>query len=63
MERATMSVEQMAEFLGISRWLAYKLIGEGAIPVLRLGKRILVPRESLTEWMAARASSETEPVA
>lgn len=32
-----------AELLGISRGLCYRLVHEGAIPSVRLGRRILIP--------------------
>ena len=42
--RMTITVEQAAERLGISRPLAYRLAKSGKIPTIRLGeRRILVP--------------------
>src|SRR5690348_7000502 len=46
-EAAAMTVEEAARRLGIGRNLAYRLAREGAIPSLRLGRRILVPRARL----------------
>lgn len=46
----TISVEQAGELLGISRWLAYEQAKTGTIagvPVLRVGRRLLVPRTAL----------------
>lgn len=45
MEKYTLTVEEVAEILGIGRNLAYKLARSGEIPALRLGKRIVVLRE------------------
>jgi excisionase family DNA binding protein len=42
-----MSVTEAAERLGISRSLAYELVARGGLPSLRLGRRIVVPIESL----------------
>lgn len=36
-----------ANFLGISRGLCYRLVQEGQIPSVRLGRRILVPVKAL----------------
>ena len=48
-ERVTMSVEEASEALGISRSLAYELVRRGALPSLRLGRRIVVPVRALEE--------------
>ncbi len=46
-ERLTLTVEEAARALGVSRAHAYELAARGEIPTLRLGRRILVPREAL----------------
>jgi excisionase family DNA binding protein len=46
----TLSVEEAAKELGISRHLAYEQARTGhigGIPVLRIGRRLLVPRAAL----------------
>ena len=43
MSKDFLTVDELMKRLGISRTLAYKLISKGEIPVIRLGKRILVP--------------------
>jgi excisionase family DNA binding protein len=40
----TLSVEEAAVLLGISRGLAYELVQRGELAAIRLGRRILVPR-------------------
>lgn len=42
-ERLTVSVEEAAEMLGVSRGSAYNLVRVGDIPSVRLGRRIVVP--------------------
>ncbi|MDQ3692779.1 MAG: helix-turn-helix domain-containing protein [Chloroflexota bacterium] len=53
--RATMTVEEAAERLGISRTLAYELATTGRlpVPVLRLGRRIVVSRLALERVLGA----------
>lgn len=41
--RATCSVKEAAEILGIHSWSAYEAVKRGEIPALHIGKRILVP--------------------
>jgi excisionase family DNA binding protein len=43
----TITVEEAAKVLGISRGTAYMLAGSGALPTIRLGRRLLVPRHAL----------------
>jgi excisionase family DNA binding protein len=51
------TVAEAAERLGVSRWLAYRLIAAGHLPHVRLGeRRIVVPDQALDEWMHRRAT-------
>ncbi len=50
-ETLAISVEEAGRLLGISRGLAYSLAREGKLPVVRLGKRILVPKAALATLM------------
>ena len=49
------SVAEAANLLGISRNLAYDLVREGRLPHIRLGRRVLVPRFALEQWVAMEA--------
>ena len=42
-----LSAEQLAQTLGISRAGAYQLLHSEGFPTLRIGKRMLVPRDKL----------------
>ena len=57
-ERLTLTVDEAAQALGISRALAYELIARDELPSLRLGRRIVVPRRAL-EVLLAQATPET----
>jgi excisionase family DNA binding protein len=46
-ERQTLTVEEAAAVLGIGRNNAYQAITSGELPVLRIGRRLLVPRAAL----------------
>ena len=43
-ERLTLTVQEAAEMLGLSRNSAYQGIATGEIPHVKVGKRILIPR-------------------
>jgi|GEM_PF-4231994 len=46
-----LTVKETYEFLRIGRATAYEMISRGEIPVKRLGKKILVPRDNLLKWL------------
>lgn len=52
MEKLVYSIQEVAELLGISRSYAYELAKEKRIPVLDLGRRKVIPKESLETWIA-----------
>jgi excisionase family DNA binding protein len=47
---ALMSIPQVATHLGVCRVHVYKLINKG-LPVIRLGRRVLVNPASLQQWL------------
>ena len=48
---AILNANQLAELLGISRASAYQLLHMDSFPTLRIGKRMLVPKEKLMLWI------------
>ena len=46
---AVINANQLAAALGISR--AYQLLNTGTFPTLRIGKRLLVPKDKLIDWI------------
>ena len=49
-----LNVKQLADLLGVSDSIVYELIQEDGFPSLRIGKRIVIPKEELREWISAR---------
>ena len=49
-----LNVKQLADLLGVSDSSVYELIQEDDFPSLRIGKRIVIPKEELREWITAR---------
>jgi len=62
METLTVSVPEAAKILGIGRNLAYGLVANGALPHLRLGRRLVVPRQAL-ERLLTTAGQVQQPAA
>jgi excisionase family DNA binding protein len=52
-KKLTLSVDETAKCLGIGRNSAYEAIARGEIPVIRVGKRLLVPKAALETLLAA----------
>ncbi|MDA1271892.1 MAG: helix-turn-helix domain-containing protein [Chloroflexi bacterium] len=58
-KRATLTIPEVAELLGICRASAYQIAKEGTLPgVIRLGRRIVVSRKAIEEFLERRG---TEP--
>lgn len=51
--RLTLTVEEAAATLGISRAFAYEAVRRGEIPSIRIGRRILVPYAALDRLLSA----------
>lgn len=50
-ERLTLTVEEAAESLGISRAFAYEAVARGEIPCIRIGRRVLIPKIALEKLL------------
>lgn len=46
-----LSVPEMAAALGISRAGAYELVRTEEFPALKIGSRIVIPKDKLQEWV------------
>lgn len=66
MDRWTVTVEEAAQMLGISRSSAHECVRRGELRALRLGRRLVVPRSALeslflawswagTDWLVPQA--------
>lgn len=51
--RATITIEQTAQLIGLGRTAAYDAARRGELPTRRLGRRLLVPVPALLEWLGA----------
>lgn len=52
-----LSVPDVASVLGISRAGAYELVRSDGFPSLRIGSRIVVPKEKFIGWIIANTNA------
>lgn len=54
----TLTVPEVGEVLGISRAKAYDLVRSEGFPSMRIGTRILVPRDKLIRWIDKQTEAQ-----
>ena len=47
----TLTAPEVGEVLGISRAASYALVRSEGFPRMKIGKRILVPRDKFIQWI------------
>ncbi len=50
-DRLVLTVTEAGQLLGISRAFAYELAARGDLPVIRLGRRVVVPKAALLKMV------------
>jgi len=61
-DRLVLTVAEAGELLGISRAFAYELVARGELPVIRLGRRRLVPKRALLALVDVDLADTTRAV-
>lgn len=56
-----LTVKETARLLRLSRNKTYELVAQGCIPHVRLGRRVLIPRFGLEEWLRREAGLAQAP--
>jgi excisionase family DNA binding protein len=54
----TMSVQELAVHMGISKPKAYELVRSKGFPTIQVGRRIVVPTDGFKRWLARQAGEE-----
>ena len=55
---AILNANELAQFLGISRAGAYQLLHMESFPTLKIGKRLLVPKDKLMAWIDRQSGGD-----
>lgn len=57
-----MSVEVMADELDIGRNVAYQLVQQPGFPAFTIGRRVLVSRKGLQEWIDSQCKNRSNVI-
>lgn len=57
MEKLVYTVRETANILNIGMNKAYELIEQKKIPVVRVGRKFLVPKQALENWLLSSAGA------
>ena len=58
MEKMTLTVRDISQALGVNLTAAYALATSAGFPSIRIGKRIVIPRDAFQRWLDS-CSGET----
>jgi len=61
-DRLTLTVDETAKILGVGRNSAYEAIARGEIPIVKVGKRLLVPKVALEKLLNGRLLKNKDEV-
>ena len=55
-----LNANQVANALGVASSSAYELMHEKGFPTLKIGNRMVVPKERFIQWVAEHAEGDTQ---
>lgn len=58
MEKLTYSIEEARLAIGIGKNAMYALVHQQGFPAVRIGKRIVIPVDSLREWLNRQGTEQ-----
>ena len=59
-EPLLLSPADVAARLGVGRSAVYRLIADGRLPIVQVGRRARIPLDSLREWIRQEAGLELQ---
>lgn len=51
-KKATFTVRELADYLQIGKASAYRLVHDGTLPSVRIGRQIRIPIAAVDKWLA-----------
>jgi excisionase family DNA binding protein len=61
-DRLTYTVEELGQILGLGRSATYTALRKGVIPTIRIGRRFVIPKPAIEEWLRNRPAVFPIPV-
>ena len=61
MDKQTYSVPEAGKMLGVGRNAAYQAVRRGEIPVIQIGRRLVVPKAALERLLAGAEPANSQP--
>ena len=58
--KMTLSVSEAAKMIGISKPKVYDLIREEQLPGIHVGKKIVIPRQAVIDWLSGGVNNGEE---
>lgn len=55
-EKEVLSVQELADYLGIGRTTCYALIKDNQFRTIRVGRKILIPKQSVKDWLSGKTA-------
>ena len=63
MEKLTLTVRDVQAALGIGRNAAYCLANRADFPAIRLGNKLIIPRDAFMRWLEAQTAQKLDAIA
>lgn len=51
--KTCLNIKEMAKYLGVSNYTAYQLVHSKGFPIIRIGRRMIIPVKELDIWLAS----------
>lgn len=61
-EKIVYTMNDLIQLLGIDTVKAYQLVKQPGFPALRIGRRILIPKEGLHKWLEEQMAQGVKPL-
>lgn len=58
--RTTLDVKEVSQYLGVSVDFLYKTVRENSVPHIRIGKKILFKKDAIDQWLDQKMQGGVE---
>lgn len=62
MEKLTLTVRDIQQALGVGRNTAYCIANRADFPAIRLGNKLIIPRDAFLRWLEAQTSDKIDAI-